>query len=124
LKYQVVRVDDTGDVCMLKEAYSLMDLGKMDIHPGYFPSIFITKDDLRASVTGGDIDEIEDINKIIARKINNLKDADMSRIAQKLQDCYVGESYWSDLQYLVEEYKIIKPKVVKPKVVKPKVVKS
>lgn len=101
MKYIVAEVDG-GYTKVLKESYSLMDLAKMDIEPKFFPCVFITKNDIRAAVTGGSIDDMEDIDPELDAKIEALTDAEMRRIGEKMQNAYVETEYWIDLQLIFE----------------------
>ena len=74
----------------------------MDIDPKFFPCVFITKDDIRAAVTGGSIDDMEDIDPELDTKIEALTDAEMRRIGEKMQNAYVEAGYWIDLQLIFE----------------------
>ena len=102
MKYIVAEVDG-GYIKVLKESYSLLDLSKMDIEPGSFPSVFICRDDIRAAVTGGSIDDMENIGKELDDKIESLTDEQMRRICELMQDAYVENGYWDDLKYIFEE---------------------
>lgn len=102
MKYIVAEVDG-GCIKVLKESYSLLDLSKMDIEPGSFPSVFVCRDDIRAAVTGGSVDEMEDIDPELDKQIDDLTDDQMRRICEMMQDAYVETGYWDDLKYILEE---------------------
>jgi hypothetical protein len=95
--------DDLKDIEILKESYSLLDLSKMDVDPGSFPAVFISKDDIRAAVTGGSVDDMENIDEELDKEIEFLTNDEMRRICELMQDAYVETGYWDDLKYIFEE---------------------
>lgn len=86
----------------IKEANSLSELSRMDIEPGIFPAIFVSRGDVDRAVHEEDYEEGEPDH--IDDKVARLTDQEMMEICSDLQDVYVEYgSYWDDLSSICED---------------------
>jgi len=105
LKYIIAEVDG-GLTKVLKEADSLHELSRMDIAPGIFPAIFVSRDDIYRAL----YDEIyeeegdEECEEERYCDVSKITDQEMMDICVNLQDVYVEYgSYWDDLESVCED---------------------
>lgn len=102
MTFAVCEIEDGKILIMLRESNSLMDLSKIDIDPGLFPAVFVSREDVRRALTDMD-DECDEPDEPDA--ISKLTDAEMCDIAVDLQDAYVEGAYWDDLECICEDLK-------------------
>jgi hypothetical protein len=99
LTFVVAETNDFGGYTILKQADSLLKLSNMDILPGIFPAVFISRDDVARAL---DID-YED-GDALPEKIKNLTDEEMIDICYDVQNQYVEYgSYWDDIEAQCED---------------------
>ena len=111
-------MDDSSGVSsfqILKEADSLFKLSRVDIEPGIFPAVFVSRDDIKRALNvdsesyESDFEGTENIakekirRKLIEEKISNLTDREMIDISCDLQNAYVDGRYWDDLADICED---------------------
>ena len=102
MTFAVCEIDDDGKIVKLvREADSLSVLSHMDVDPGLFPAVFITRDDIESALSGDF--EPENLDSDIKERIRRLTDAEMLAIASDLQDAYVDGNYWTDLECICED---------------------
>lgn len=101
MTYIVAEVDG-GLTKVLKQANTLSELSRMDIDPGIFPAVFVSREDIDRSIH--EEDYMTDEPDIIDFKVSRLTDEEMIEVCDDLQNQYVGYgSYWDDLAYLCED---------------------
>lgn len=98
MKYIVAEVDG-GLTKVLKEADSLNKLANMDIIPGIFPAVFISREDV-ARALDMDYEEGDELPERIAK----LTDEEMIDICYDVQNQYVEYgTYWDDIEAQCED---------------------
>lgn len=106
LKYALCELDESNNlkniVKVFENAYSTSDIYKQDVYDGMFPSVFVSREDVRRAVMGDDEywDEPEG-GDVFSR----LTIEDMMNICEDLQDAYVENGYWDDLAIICEDLK-------------------
>ena len=99
MTFVVAETNDLGGYTILKQADSLLKLSNMDILPGIFPAVFISRDDVARAL---DID-YED-GDALPERIKNLTDEEMIDICYDVQNQYVEYgSYWDDIEAQCED---------------------
>ena len=99
MTFVVAETNDLGGYTILKQADSLLKLSNMDILPGIFPAVFISRDDVARAL---DID-YEDGDPL-PEKIKNLTDEEMIDICYDVQNQYVEYgTYWEDIEAQCED---------------------
>jgi len=83
----------------LKKAKSLYELSRMDIAPGIFPAIFVSRDDIYRALYDEVYEEEADEENTEIEDVSKLTDKEVMDICADLQDYYVEfGSYWEDLK--------------------------
>lgn len=106
LKYALCELDESNNlkniVKVFENAYSTSDIYKQDVYDGMFPSVFVSREDVRRAVMGDDEcwDEPED-----GDVFSKLTTEEMLNICEDLQDAYVENGYWDDLAIICEDLK-------------------
>jgi hypothetical protein len=86
---------------IIREADSLVVLSHMDVDPGLFPAVFVTREDIKGALS---VDfEPENLDEEVQDRIERLTDVEMIEIASDLQDAYVAGNYWTDLECICED---------------------
>ena len=101
MTFVVAETNDLGGYTILKQADSLEELSRVDIVPGIFPSVFISRADIDRAIYPCDYDEgsPDEIDTDIA----GLTDEEMMQICADLQDQYVEYgSYWDDIELICD----------------------
>lgn len=99
MTFVVAETNDLGGYTILKQADSLVKLSNMDILPGIFPSVFISREDV-ARALDMDYEEGDELPKKIAK----LTDEEMMDICSDVQNQYVSYgSYWDDIEAQCED---------------------
>lgn len=94
MTFVVAETNDLGGYTILRQADSLVKLSNMDIFPGIFPAVFISREDVARAL---DIDYEDD--DPIPEKIANLTDEEMMDICSGVQNQYVEYgTYWDDIE--------------------------
>ena len=100
MTFVVAETNDLGGYTILKQADSLLKLSNMDILPGIFPAVFISRADVERAVY---FEEYEDGDELHER-IENLTDEEMMDICFDVQNQYVEYgSYWDDIESQCED---------------------
>ena len=102
MTFAVCEIDDDGKIVKLvREADSLSVLSHMDVDPGLFPAVFVTREDIKGALS--EDFEPENLDEDVQDRVDRLTDAEMLAIASDLQDAYVDENYWTDLECICED---------------------
>jgi hypothetical protein len=102
LTFAICEIDGLGTFKVLKEADSLEKLSNMDILPGIFPAVFISREDVEHALYFEDYEEGE----LLHENISKLTDEDMVDICFDLQNQYISYgTYWEDLESQCEDLK-------------------
>jgi len=102
LTFSVYEVFEDGGIVILKTANTLAELSRMDIDPGVFPAVFVSRGDVDHAIHDEDYEEGEPDQ--IDDKVAQLTDKEMQEICSDLQDVYVEYgSYWDDLNTICED---------------------
>ena len=99
MTFAVCEIEDGKIVKVIRENEMLSGLYGMDIDPGLFPAVFVSRDDIIGALNDGDL---EDVDEELEKKIRGLTDDQMIEIASDLQDAYVEGHYWIDLECICE----------------------
>lgn len=99
MTFAVCEIEDGKIVKVMRDADTLSGLYRMDVDPGLFPAVFVSRDDIIGALNDGDL---EDVDEDLEKKIRGLTDEQMIEIASDLQDAYVEGSYWIDLECICE----------------------
>lgn len=105
MKYIVAEIDG-GLTKVLKEADSLVELSRMDIDPGIFPSVFVSRDDIYRALYDEIYEDEGDEEREEERycDVSKITDQEMTDICANLQDYYVEfGTYWQDLKTVSED---------------------
>lgn len=99
MTFVVAETNDLGGYTILKQADSLVKLSNMDIVPGIFPAVFISREDV-ARALDMDYEEGDELPERIAK----LTDEEMIDICSDVQNQYVSYgSYWDDIEAQCED---------------------
>ena len=101
MTFAVCEIGHGEIIKVLKESNSLMELSKMDIDPGSFPAVFISRNVIRGALTEGF--DPENLDEDVDERISRLTDEEMWQIASDLQDAYVDGNYWTDIECICED---------------------
>lgn len=99
MTFVVAETNDLGGYTILRQADSLAKLSNMDIVPGIFPAVFISREDIARAL---DMDYEED--DPLPEKVAKLTDDEMMDICYDVQSQYVEYgSYWDDIEAQCED---------------------
>lgn len=106
LKYALCELDEFNNlkniVRVFEKAYTISDIYKQDIYCGMFPSVFVSREDVRRAVLNDDDDWDEPEGGDVFSKLTT---EEMLNICEDLQDAYVETGYWDDLAIICEDLK-------------------
>jgi hypothetical protein len=99
LTFAICEIDGLGTFKVLKEANTLSELSRLDIDPGIFPAVFVSRDDIDRAINGEVYDDEDEDEDAEVEDVSKLTDQEMLDICENLQDYYVEfGTYWEDLK--------------------------
>ena len=101
MTFVVAETNDLGGYTILKQSDSLLKLSNMDILPGIFPAVFISRADVERALY---FEEYEGDEDDLHEKIAKLTDEEMMDICYDVQNQYVEYgTYWDDIEAQCED---------------------